>query len=218
MSDARGHKTRGAFVALLLIGVSVGGAAAQEVPDAPDHPGDEPSIVDIPESDNPQVAAASALREGQRWLKSAHRNLAKASEAEGKKREKLEGGARKDFETAAESFLVALRHDKDLVEAYLGLGEAWLETGQAEKALQAWGAAGKRAPNDPAALFGLGRCLLALDKPRDAASVYLSLADSDAQRAAELLALLRAWGEPRAAEGDEEARKLLDWIEEQQQG
>jgi hypothetical protein len=60
--------------------------------------------------------------------------------------------------------------------------------------------------------------LLALDKPRDAASVYLSLADSDAQRAAELLALLRAWGEPRAAEGDEEARELLAWIEEQQQG
>jgi tetratricopeptide (TPR) repeat protein len=209
------YRTRRALAALILIGLGVGGGAAQEFPE---HPGLEPSMVDVPETDNPVVAARNALREGQGSLTSAEKALVKASEAEGKKREKLEASAQRSFEAAAKSFLLALQYDKELVEAYVGLGEAWLETGQAEKALQAWGAAQKRAPEDPETLFGLGRCLVALDRPRDAASVYLSLAQSDAQRAAELIELLRAWGEPRAAEGDEEARGLLDWIAEQETG
>jgi len=209
------RRTRGTLGAVLLTGMCAGGATAQ---DFPEHPGREPRMVDIPETDNPQLAAGNALREGQSSLKSAQTSIAKAGDAEGKKREKLEARAQRSFEEAAEQFLLAIRYDKDLVAAYLGLGEAWLQTGKAEKALQAWGAAQKRAPQDPEALFGLGRCLVALDRPHDAASVYLRLADSDAQRATELLGLMRAWGEPRALEGDEEAQKLLDWIGEQEKG
>jgi tetratricopeptide (TPR) repeat protein len=215
MEDTRRYRTRGALVAVLVVcGVSVGGAVAQE---APAHPGDEPRMLEIPGSDNPRLAARQALREGQSSLESAAKALAKAREAEGKKREKLEASAQRFFETATQSFLVALQYDEDLVEAYVGLGEAWLDTGQAEKALQAWGAAQKRAPEDPEALFGLGRCLVELDRVRDAASVYINLAPRDAQRATELLGLLRAWGEPRAAAGDEEAQGLLAWIEQQDQ-
>lgn len=175
-------------------------------------------MLEIPETDNPQLAARNALRDGQASMKSAQRSLAKADQAEGRKREKLEASARRAYETAAQHFRTAVQYDQDLVEAYLGLGEAWLETGQADKALQAWGAAQKRAPENPEALFGLGRCLVALDRPRDAASVYVSLAERDGARAAELLGLLRTWGEPKAAEGDEEARALLDWIEAQEPG
>lgn len=215
MDAARRYKTRGALAVLILAGLGAGGGAAQEFPE---HPGTEPSMVEIPETDNPVLAARNALREGQSSLTSAEKTLVKASQAEGKKRERLEASAKRSFETAAQSFLLALQYDKELVEAYVGLGEVWLETGEAEKALQAWGAAQKRAPEDPEALFGLGRCLVVLDKPRDAASVYLSLAENDAQRAAELLGLLRAWGEPRAAEGDEEALGLLDWIAKQEPG
>lgn len=214
MNDRSRRRTLGVLAAVLLTGTSAGMGAAQEA-EAPAHPTDEPRMVDVPETDNPQIAAARALREGQRSLQSAERALAKASQAEGRKREKLQAGGRKYYETAAESFLVAIRFDKELVEAYLGLGEAWLQTGEAEKALQAWGAAQKRAPNDPEALFGLARCLVALDRPRDAASIYPSLAAADPQRATELLGVLRAWGEPRAEGGDEEARRMLDWIEAQ---
>lgn len=217
MSDTRRQTTWGVLAALVLIGVSSGGVAAQGQ-EFPEHPAREPQMVEIPESANPKVAAGNALREGQSSLRSAEKSLAKASQAEGHKREKLEASAQRSYESAAQSFLTAIQYDKELVAAYVGLGEAWLATGQADKALQAWGAAQKRAPTDPEALFGLGRCLVALDRPRDAASVYLSLAKSDAERAAELLGLLRAWGEPRAEAGDEEAKKLLDWIGQQGAG
>lgn len=198
---------------LVLAGMGVAAVAAQEFPE---HPAQEPQMLDIPDSDNPQLAARNALMQGRNALKSAEKYQAKATEAEGKKREKLESRAARSYETATEQFLIAIRYDKELVEAYTGLGQAWLETGETEKALQAWGMAQKLAPKDPEALFGLGHCLVELDRPRDAASVYMNLAGTDEERATELLELLRAWGEPRAEEGDDEARQLLDWIAQQQ--
>jgi tetratricopeptide (TPR) repeat protein len=200
---------------ILLAGMTTAGALAQAPLDAPPHPTDEPRMVDIPESDNPAVAARNALMQGNGSLKDAEKYLARADEAEGKKREKLEARAQKAYETAAEHFLTAIQYDNELTEAYAGLGEVWLRTGQAGKALQAWGAAQKRAPEDPEILFGLGRCLVTLDRPSDAAQVYVMLLDHDAERGAELLDLLRAWGEPRAAEGNEAARGLMAWIDEQ---
>jgi len=199
---------------LVLAFVATGVAAAQEYPE---HPAQEPHMVEIPDSDNPQLAARNALSEGRIALHSAEKYLAKASTVEGKKRAKLESRAARSYESAAEQFLAAIRYDKELVEAYMGLGQAWLESGEAEKSLQAWGAAQKREPKNPEALFGLGRCLVKLDRPRDAASVYMSLARVDAERAKELLDLLRSWGTPRAGQGDEEAQKLLDWIGQQEQ-
>jgi len=205
-------KTLAPLVVLALAATGV--AAAQ---DFPEHPAQEPHMVEIPDSDNPQLAARNALSEGRIALHSAEKYLAKASTVEGKKREKLESRAARSYESAAAQFLTAIRYDKELVEAYMGLGQAWLETGEAEKALQAWGAAQKREPKNPEALFGLGRCLVKLDRPRDAASVYMNLAGVDEERATELLGLLRSWGTPRADQGDEEAQKLLDWIAQQDQ-
>lgn len=213
MDTSRRLRFVGVLVALVLLtGVTPGVLAAQE---EPDHPGREPGMVEIPDSDNPRVAAYDALRHGQGALRSAEKALEKADRAEGGKREKLLARSRESYEEAARYFLTAIQLDGELAAAYAGLGEAWLETGQAEKALQAWGAARQRAPEDAEALFGMGRCLVALDRPRDAASLYLSLAATDAKRAGELLELLRAWGEPRAAGGDPEAQGLLTWIAEQ---
>lgn len=207
-------KTPTLLLVLVLAGIGVAAAAAQEFPE---HPAQEPHMVDIPDSDNPQLAARNALSQGRIALHNAEKYLAKASAVEGKKREKLESRAARSYESAAEQFLTAIRYDKELVEAYMGLGQAWLETGEAEKALQAWGAAQKREPKNPEALFGLGRCLVKLDRPRDAASVYMNLASVDGERATELLELLRSWGTPKADQGDEEAQKLLDWIAQQEQ-
>lgn len=203
------------LLALALAGAGAVGVAAQEYPE---HPAQEPHMVDIPDSDNPQLAARNALIQGRSALKNAERYSAKAEEAEGKKREKLQSRAERSFQEATEQFLIAIRFDKELVEAYMGLGRAWVETGETEKALQAWGAAQQREPENPEALFGLGHCLVKLDRPRDAASVYMSLAKADQDRAEELLGLLRTWGTPRAEEGDDEARQLLDWIAQQEQG
>lgn len=215
MKHARRQGRPGTLVVLLLVGMSTGAGVAQE---APEHPADEPHMLEVPDTDSPKLAASNALREGQNALRSALRAREKATHAEGKKREKLEASTQQYFDSATQSFLIAIQLDKELVGAYMGLGETWLETGQPDKALQAWGAAQKRAPKDPRALFGLGRSLVALDRPHDAASVYLGLAEVDKQRAAELLELLRAWGEPRAAEGNEEARGLLGWIAQQAPG
>jgi len=215
MDTVRRHRIPILLLALVLTGMGTTVVAAQQFPE---HPAQEPEMLDIPETDNPQLAARNALMQGRTALKNAEKYLAKASEVEGKKREKLESRAARSYESAAEQFLTAIRFDKELAEAYAGLGQAWLETDQAEKALPAWGMAQKLEPKNPDALFGLGRCLVELDRPRDAASVYMNLAGNDEEKATELLGLLKAWGQPRADDGDDEARKLLDWIAEQQKG
>jgi tetratricopeptide (TPR) repeat protein len=222
MDDIRKYTTRWAPLALLLLGLTVTGAvapAAAQVPEPPPHPGDEPQMLDIPESNNPKVAARNALMEGRGSLKDAEKYLSRAqAEADGEKRAKLEERAHKAYEEAAQSFLAAVQYDNELTEAYAGLGQAWLETGQTDKALQAWGTAQKQKPKDPEILFGLGRCLVDLGRPSDAAQVYVMLDKRDSRRAADLLDLLRAWGEPRAKEGNEAAKGLLAWIEGLEKG
>ncbi|MGD2115777.1 MAG: tetratricopeptide repeat protein [Acidobacteriota bacterium] len=219
MDDMRRYTTPWALVALLFFAVLAAAPAAAQVPEPPPHPGDEPQMLDIPESDNPAVAARNALMEGRGSLHDAQKFLSRAQEeADDAKREKLEQRAHKAYDEAAQSFLAAIQYDNELTDAYAGLGEAWLETGQTDKALQAWGAAQKQKPKDPEILFGLGRCLVDLGRPSDAAQVYVMLDKEDAGKAKELIDLLKAWGEPRAKEGNEAAKGLLAWIEGLEKG
>ena len=182
---------------------------------AQEHPADEPSMIDIPDQENLALGARAELSRGDAAVKRAEKALEEADEVEGKKREKLEKKAQKAWEEAEQHYLATIRGDAEIPEAYVGLGRVWLATGQTQKALQAWGAAQKRMPEDPETLYGLGHTLVELDRPSDAASVYVGLRKVDEARAGELLAELRAWGEPRAAEGDQVATDLLAWIDEQ---
>lgn len=179
-----------------------------------ENPASEPQMIDIPDQ-NQGLSPEGALRLGQSSLEKAREARERAAEADGKKAEKLQKKSEKHYEEAIQLFVAAIRGNADLADAYIGLGTAMLDLDQPEKALQAWGAGQQKAPKNPDLLYGLGRTYVLLDRPSEAASAYVALQKEDATRAADLLQMLREWGEPRAAQGEQQAIQLLAWIEEQ---
>jgi len=195
--------------------LSTTGLIAQST-DEPYRPGDEPELyAKIPGDTNSVVAAGQELLKGQGSLGSAQKSVRKAQEEEGKKRTKLEAKAEKSFQEAEQHFKNALQFDSELVDAYVGLGQTWQATGEHEKAVSAWMAARKLSPEDGEILYGAGASLVMLDRPREAASLYAVLAEADAVRAGQLLDDLQVWGEEQSTAGNEMAKGLLAWIEQQ---
>jgi tetratricopeptide (TPR) repeat protein len=91
---------------------------------------------------------------------------------------------------AARAYLEAAALLPDRAAPYLGLGRVELDGGRPAEALAAFEAALARAPNDPAALDGCARALLALDRRADAADLLdrLAIVHLEAGRDGEALA------------------------------
>jgi predicted O-linked N-acetylglucosamine transferase (SPINDLY family) len=76
------------------------------------------------------------------------------------------------FEDAIRAWTRALRQDPRLLQAYAGIGEAYLKLGLPRPASMAFADLVKRAPNSPEAHYNLGVALAAAGKPAEAAAAY----------------------------------------------
>jgi tetratricopeptide (TPR) repeat protein len=83
---------------------------------------------------------------------------------------------RASHDVAVRAYLEAAAILPDRAAPYLGLAKAELAAGRPAEALKAYEAAAERAPNDPAALDGVARSLMALDRGADAADALDRLA------------------------------------------
>jgi predicted O-linked N-acetylglucosamine transferase (SPINDLY family) len=76
------------------------------------------------------------------------------------------------FEDAIRAWTRALRRDPGLLQAYAGIGEAYLRLGLARPASMAFTDLVKRVPHSPEAHYNLGVALAAAGKPAEAAAAY----------------------------------------------
>jgi tetratricopeptide (TPR) repeat protein len=83
---------------------------------------------------------------------------------------------RGSHDVAVRAYLEAAAILPDRAAPYVGLAKAELAAGRPAEALKAYEAAVERAPNDPAALDGVARSLLALDRRPEAADALDRLA------------------------------------------
>ena len=163
------------------------------------------------------------LAEGKRSLKQALKTESKiAATTEADKRTKLEERRVELYEQAVAAFTEALGYNKELVEAYAGLGDALHGLGRLEEALQVYAMALRQFPDDLDSFRGWAHTLLALDLLGNATSAYSQYAESNPARAEILMSEMKGWlTEKRTDPGEldpADVEKLAAWIEQQGTG
>lgn len=209
---------------LLCLALAASAAGAQEDEDGWAAPNEERSSYDtlFERSDlgNVVQAATMAYAAGDRQLKRAHKLEEKLAGLEGKKQTKAEANIAEAYESAASSFQEAIQLDPKMIEAYVGLGEAFRGSGKFAESMQVSSQGLKLEPDNDELFAGWGESILGLNMLGDATQLYAQLAETDPQRAEILMGLLKQWLTDRQADhagvSDEAIARLEEWIEAQE--
>lgn len=169
---------------------------------------------------NAAQAALFAYGSGDRDLKRAAKLTAKLPELEGKKRAAAEKKIAKAYEGAQGSFREALGLNPKMIEAYVGLGDAFRATGMHRESLQAV-TQGLRVDSANDLLFaGWAESVMGLDRLGDATQAYAQLLETNPAWAEVLMGAIKAWlTEHQADPGDldpADVEKMAGWIAEQE--
>ena len=153
-------------------------------------------------------------------MKTAAKLEAKLDGLEGKKHASTVEKIAKAYSRAESSFLDAVRTNPGLVEAYVGLGQAFRAQGKSTEAMQV-SASGLKVAPDNDELFGTwAGALLDLNMLGDATQAYTTLKDENAARAQILMSEMKSWLKTRMLDpGDldpEAVSRLAEWIREQE--
>ena len=167
--------------------------------------------------------ARSHYGAGVRMMKQAAKLAVKATEAETpEKREKLEKKTVSTRQGAIEQFKEAIGYNKEMIEAYAGLGAALSESGRPDQALSVHARALGLEPEDEENFRGWAQAMLDLNMLGDAAQAYSSLRETSPEQAATLLTLMKSYlGEKRTDPGEleqEDLERLANWIKLQEDG
>ena len=171
-------------------------------------------------SGNVAQQAVFASGAGDRDLKKAAKLTAKLPELEGKKREAAEGKIAKAYENAQASYREALGLDPKMIEAYVGLAEAFRATGMHAETLQAT-TLGLRVDSANDVLFaGWAESLMALDRLGDATQAYSQLQQTNPAWAGVLIGEIKSWLVEHQADPGElapaDVEKMAVWVAEQE--
>lgn len=202
---------------LVLLAVPV---AAQERPN--EEPSSNATLFDQTSTGNVAQAAMMALASGERDLKRAAKLEEKLAELDGEKAAKQREKIAAAYESAAASFLEAIRSNQDLVEAYLGLGAAYGAQGKHQEALQVLNRGLWLAPGHDEMFTAWTATVMELNLLGDATRAYTQYIGADPERAGEVMGALKGWlAEHKANPGEispEDVARLEAWIAQQESG
>jgi tetratricopeptide (TPR) repeat protein len=206
-------------LAILLL-LATTPALAQEGPNA--EPSSMDTLFDQSSTGNVAQAAVMSLAAGERELKRAAKLEEKLAELDGEKAAKQKTKIAQAYESAAASFMDAIRTKPELQEAYLGLGKAYLAVGKNAEALQVTKRGLWYAPADDAMFAAWTEAVMNLDLLGDATKAYTENAAANPARAGVVMAALKDWlaahqANPGAISPEDVAR-LEGWIAAQESG
>jgi len=215
------------LLALLLAGLLlVTGATHAQNPQEPERPNDEPGDNEeqMSRSDlgNVSQSAMGSYHAGRREVAKAEKLEAKLAETDPAKIEKARAKVQKAYESAAASFLEAIRTKPDLTEAYAALGPVYGTLGKHAEAVQVYNAALKLDPENVEYVYGRAESFLALNYLREAATAYTEMLPAHQEHAAKLMVSLKQWvSDHRQEPGEirpEAVETLAAWIAQQEAG
>jgi len=169
---------------------------------------------------NAAQQALFAYGSGDRDLKKAAKLTAKLPELEGKKQEAAERKIAKAYENAQASFREALGLDPKMIEAYVGLGEAFRATGMYQESLQALTLGLRVDATNDVMFAGWAESLMALDRLGDATQAYAQLLETNPAWAGVLMGEIKNWLTQHQADPGNldpaDVQKMADWIAQQE--
>jgi hypothetical protein len=146
---------------------------------------------------SPEQLAVSYYDSGQRHLERAKKyesEYAKADTSQ-KKRTKLEGRARKEYERAARDFEKSIGQNSELHQSHAALGFALRSVGKYEDALAAYNRALEIQPGYAEAIEYRGEAYLELGRLDEVKSAYMKLFPSVRKLADMLMVKMQSWVE-----------------------
>jgi tetratricopeptide (TPR) repeat protein len=168
----------------------------------------------------PQEEAQMAYRDGTRAVKQADKLDKAVDEAkDAAKRDKALARARKQYDKARVSFVMAVQRVPNMHEAWNYIGYTSRKLGEYDKALAAYEEALRLKPGYVEAIEYRGEAFLGLGRVDDAKTAYLTLFSQSRELADQLMGSMRKWVEQqRATQTSSAAPDQLDafarWIEE----
>ena len=161
--------------------------------------------------------------QGMRSLDKAAKMIVKAeaedSEAKAGKLMKKAVAAR---EGAVQNFMQALRLEPEMIEAYVGLGQAFRQLGKYQEALEIHAIALRRDESSMENFQGWAESLMELNLLGNATQAYAAYVEAGSPRAEILMGEMKKWLEARRADpgemDPEHVERMAEWMAEQNQG
>lgn len=170
----------------------------------------------------PEQQADALYNDGLEYRdKAAKYDKEAATEADAKKKEKLEAKAKDKYQDASKKFSEAVKKNPNHYSAWGNLGYSLRKSGDYAAALEAYGKAIALQPGYTPAIEYRAEAYLALNRLDDVKSAYMTLFNMDRPRADELAAAIEKWLEKRKSDpaGLDPARldEFAKWAEQRKQ-
>ena len=215
-------KPMSSVVALLVVLVTAGAAAAGgQTPDFT-HPTAEPStnatLMDRTDLGNVAQTSRMLYAEGRREIKRAAKLEKKLAESDETKRAELEGKIRGARENAAAKLVESIRYNPDQLDAYTALGEVYGSLGQHQQRLQVHSTALKRQVDHQDNFRGWAEAMLELNLLGDAVQAWGHFHTANPPLADILYAEMEHWLERRQTDSaglaSEDIQRMASWLAE----